>query len=167
MAYAQLFPGDLHPRVVRRSDEDPPGSWPDEGFTEASAADHADDAGPEVASLRRELRRYRYKLGYTLTIRIGSYGGPFLVVTARLPDSRFVADPDRHHPVPPLVKVTLQQPVPEQVWNWPQFAPAEREAQFAHFIRDVLKEVERHEMLEWFRRDGELVEDPHAKEARR
>jgi hypothetical protein len=178
--YAKLFPGDLRPRNGPGFEEEPAGPWIDDQFAEGWAADHAVGVSPEVASLRRELRRYRYKPGYTLSIRpIDPNGGqakgaglgfaetPLLVVSARLPDSRHVAEPDLHwsrrvleHP---QVTVVVRKPVPEAICGWLHFAPEDREAHFARFIESVLEEVEQHEMLEWFRRDGELVRDPHAK----
>lgn len=183
--YAKLFPGDLRPRNGPGFEAEPAGPWVDDQFAEGYAADHADGATPEVASLRRELRRYRYKPGYTLSIRpIGPNGGqakgvglgfaeePLLVVSAKLPDSRHVAEFDPYWsphrpPQRPLVTVVLRRAVPESIWGWPRFTPEDREVHFARFIESVLEEVEQHEMLEWFRRDGELVRDPHAKGALR
>ena len=48
----------------------------------------------------------------------------------------------------------------------PRFFQGERE-QFRIWLTHTLMALEEHEMREWLRYDGELVDDPHAPEARR
>lgn len=64
----------------------------------------------------------------------------------------------------PTIEVKLKRVIPEEL-TWPEYPREERSERFAWFLRTALEEVELHEMREWWRRDGELVDDPHAKAA--
>lgn len=53
--------------------------------------------------------------------------------------------------------------VPPTLWERDWLDPLQRAAEFERFLRGALETLEIHELREWFRRDGELVDDPHKK----
>lgn len=141
-------------------------------------------ADPVTAALRRELRRYRYKPGVELSIEppvdpkaygaptfrynsVGGWmGGPTLTVRMRVPDSRAPDPADlpwQQRPMEPaLVEVAARYGVPEPIWSeFVGWSPLERRNYFRAFLREKLRDMEDHELDEWFRCDGELVNDPH------
>jgi hypothetical protein len=146
---------------------------------------------PVTASLRNELARYTYKPGAVLTIEpprwradnptrsshfIRMYDDlPRLRIEMRVPDSRNVTpeEPTRlelgadgkYQPATTrkLIPISLERVIPEELTTREWFTREERSERFAWFLREVLEQFELHEMCEWWRRDGELVDDPHAR----
>ncbi len=101
----------------------------------------------------QEIKRYRYKPGVTLEVlpTVGHALPPVLRVTAEVQDSRA---PEGRFSASGPVKVAFQRPLPDWAADYPN--------QFPRWIMSILREFEDHEMREWLRRDGELVDDPHA-----
>lgn len=140
-----------------------------------------------VAALRRELRQYSYKPGVTMRIdppppreRRGILvsnlepfnrqwvGVPVLILHAKVPDSRQDVDgPGVHWTQRPMqrkeVKVVSRHPVPEPVcelgYGWSR---EERREFFRNFWLEALRDFEDHELREWARFGGKLIDDPHA-----
>lgn len=103
----------------------------------------------DLESLRAELARFTYRAGWNLTID-GSgnprYGGVFTLTVD-------YETPDAHHPDRP-VRVVARRTVPDLAIMV--------EDSFTVWLQSVLFDVELHESREWLRRDGVLVQDPHA-----
>lgn len=124
--------------------------------------------------LEKELKRYTYRPGWSFHIRrpfnnydifgdgksFTFYGsGPVLVMQAYVTNS---------YPPHEKIKVTATRPVPYLFDDKaPVLTEAEREREFAHWFAEAVLEIERHEMQEWLRRDGELVDDPHKNDRKR
>jgi hypothetical protein len=97
-----------------------------------------------------ELGRYTYKPGWTFSLRAELFGGNHhLVIETHLPDSR------QTHAGRTVRVLRVFQVPPGGFHNATHMA--------ALVLRWVL-DMEAHEAHEWFRRDGELVSDPHAQE---
>ncbi|HEX8108522.1 MAG TPA: hypothetical protein VF516_12400 [Kofleriaceae bacterium] len=130
--------------------------------------------GPVVASFRNELARYTYKPGVTLSVEPHEHDNmPLLRIVMEVPDSRNLTPV-----VPPLIekrpngsvgpvmkrkiiRVVLNRRIPEDL-TYREWGRDERAERFAWWLKQALEEVEVHEMREWLRCDGELVDDPHA-----
>jgi hypothetical protein len=76
----------------------------------------------------------------------------YLSVEMTLPDSRA-------HPVKtacwPTIEIVTSEPVPIDFLEWDEKSQLQ-------FIFMVIQQLENHERDEWFKIDGELVNDPHA-----
>jgi len=95
-----------------------------------------------VDELRAELARYTYKPGWRLTIAPHTGFGAVLHVGYDAPDSRTPGETARiesRHVIDP--------------WD------AEH---LAEFVAQALRQAEMHELAEWLRYDGVMVDDPHA-----
>lgn len=108
-----------------------------------------------AASLQAELDRFSYKPGWTFTA-LPSDRGPFasgdtmmIRIRARVEDSR-----------------------PGHQWEYlnvesrgmlPYYLSRD---ELPHYLLDCIRRMEDHETREWFRHDGSLVDNPHAKDAR-
>lgn len=105
-----------------------------------------------VQLLRAELARWTYKPGWRLAIVPAGgtpWASPLLTVDYIADDSRESLSGIRGQ-----VKISSRHEVPSlTVDDLELFGP---------WLADVLAEVERHEMREWLRRDGDLFDDPHA-----
>jgi hypothetical protein len=128
--------------------------------------------------LRTEVARWSYKPGFTFEVIAPErpIAGPFdpagyswepkLRITAMLPDSR------RETPVYPFEQEwepgmseprlrTERKVIPiSQTVMVPYYLDTADE--FARWFSCVLADFEHHEQREWMRRDGRLVDDPHA-----
>lgn len=130
---------------------------------------------PVGRALLLELRDYQYKPGWTFELiqrgRADQYaftpfgGGPYWIrITARFPDSRWQPDAAKGQTEKdrPVVPVTSEQPVWDPLWLCAD-EDLERNAKtFEAMLRGMIRNVEEHEIDEWFRRGGQLVRDPHA-----
>lgn len=106
----------------------------------------------DVERLRKELARFTYRPGWTLTIdgsgNLGFGGVTILTVAYEAPDAR---GPDQP------IRVVARRSIPEYAVD-----PASMDDNyFAFWLQSVLFDVELHESREWLRRDGVLYEDPH------
>lgn len=106
-----------------------------------------------VEHLRKELARYTYRANWALSIEPNGAGSLELVVRMTAIDSR---NPGRG------IVVSSGQPVPPILCGRQWDAGHSWQHEFERWLRRALDKVERHEAQEWFRRDGELVDDPHA-----
>ncbi len=117
--------------------------------------------------LDTELKRYTYKPGCTFELK-PLFDMFTVVVTARVPDSRREVPTDRVVSLPakdrfdcitgpemgrPIIPIVGRYPVPSTVIGDPDL--------FAEWLKSRLSDSEYHELREWFRRDGDLVDDPH------
>ena len=132
--------------------------------TTSNMAIYEPSADPAVEWLRGQLSRYGYKPGVTWNIehagltpfRVGTHA---LRVNVRVPDSR---SSSRR-----LIPITFTQGIPELISDLRVIQePGGRRHEFKRFLRGALETFEIHELREWFRCDGELVDDPHAPGAR-
>lgn len=98
----------------------------------------------QLAWLRNQIARYTYRPGWTLELTTDE-GHPVLIVRYPAIDSR---DPSQER------MFRAHRPVNKWIDSDP--------ALFAEWLKAALLDVERHEFDEWFRRDGQLVDDPHA-----
>lgn len=101
--------------------------------------------------LRAELARYTYRPGWEMSIETRPTDGwPELRIQFTAIDSR---DPSRWILIPTgqTIPVDLRYPGPP---SWRK--------DFGRWLRAALTRIEEHEAREWFRRDGVLVDDPHA-----
>lgn len=98
-----------------------------------------DSPNDHLAWMRQQLARHTHKPGWTLTID----PGPTLTIRWTTPDSR---NPGQ------TAAVKSIRPLPAT------YDPDE----FTQAVLAGLDDAERHETREWFRRDGVLVDDPHA-----
>jgi len=126
--------------------------------------------------LKTEVARWTYKPGFTFEViapqgpgpgrfDVATYSWePKLRITAMLPDSR------RETPVYPYEEEvdadfrprlrTERKVIPiSQTVTVPYYVDT---VAFARWFSSVLNDFEYHEQREWMRRDGELVDDPHA-----
>jgi hypothetical protein len=112
-----------------------------------------------IGDIAAEVVRYTYRPGWTLRIiltRATGYAVPHgpdwyeasLQVDAEVDDAR---NPGRRF------RLCAQFPVPYFV--------AHDIAGFRHWLARTLQDLEIHESREWLRYDGELVDDPHRREA--
>ena len=98
-------------------------------------------------SLAELVSRISYKPGWSF--KLGRDGAVFqcdtytLFIQAQVPDSR---DPEQ------IVEFVMKRMVPEYLHD---------EDMFLKWVKHTLTEAEVHEMREFFRFDGELVDDPH------
>lgn len=92
--------------------------------------------------LTDELARCSYRPGWTMQILTDPFEGVFLYVTAPVPDAFQVDE------TAPLYVRTLIPPIPDAEY-------------FAVWLHWRLEVMERHECLEFFRRDGAIWRDPH------
>lgn len=127
--------------------------------------------------LKTEVARWSYKPGFTFEAIAPErpLAGPFdpagyswdpkLRITAMLPDSR------KETPVYPYEEEVGDDFVPRlrterkvipisQTLMVPYYL--ETSDEFARWFSHVLADFEHHEQREWMRRDGQLVDDPHA-----
>lgn len=106
--------------------------------------------GPNVADLvawERKLARYSYKPGCRLELvpPTSVFDVPRVKVTLKVLDSRGSGK---------QIEIEGQFPVYEEEWD--------DEAMLDRRIQQGLMSMEAHESREWLRRDGRLVDDPHA-----
>lgn len=141
-----------------------------------------DDQYRRLQWLKTELARWTYKPGFTFEVippernptpfmPAGYSWEPSLRITAALPDSRRETASD-----PPVMewdevanepRLRLERrliPISQTV-TVPYYLDAD--ADFRRWFSSVLMDFEHHEQREWLRRDGELVDDPHAKDGAR
>lgn len=94
------------------------------------------------------VSRIKYKPGWTFSVETLSWHGgdpdSTLSITASVYDSRNLDD---------RVEFTMRRIIPEFIVD---------QNTFLSWFKSVLKEAEFHELREFFRFDGELVDDPHA-----
>lgn len=124
------------------------------------------------ASVRNELSRYRYKLGVTLTAHsagttvTGDGRGVGIRMEWTVPNSL----PGLHfgEPVPVSGMITVNPSIidPRFYDNSPE-GREHRSRLFERFLKyDIISYMENHERDEWFRCDGDLVDDPHRTDRR-
>lgn len=134
---------------------------------------------------QQQLARYQYKPGWSMEITGGNLStlgtGALLHVRFNALDSRrrheivsssgtVGRDSYAYHgwqemdwyqqeraslPQGPVIPIQGKFEIPWPVWETMD------EELFMAWLRDTLLSVERHEMDEWFARDGQLVDDPH------
>ena len=113
--------------------------------------------------------KVKYKPNFTLEYTyLIDFDQEKLTITMRVPDSR---DP-RNWDEPPSVSAIYGPEDPRRIPLVPvtasfmlEFWHGERYAK--DWLRSVLRQLEDHELDEWFRYEGELVNDPHEGEIRR
>lgn len=106
----------------------------------------------QLAWMQRELTRYTYRPGWKMTITAGHMptGPAMLVVRYEALDSR---DPTRVHQFRAHRSIG-------------PYGPDSDPDKFARELQHRLFDLEQHESREWLRRDGELLDDPHADPSR-
>lgn len=93
--------------------------------------------------LSAELAQYTYRPGWTLTLWCDDFGRVLFYVVATVPDAY---SPEK------TTELRITAWVP----------PMQTPGQFAVWLAWRLREIEFHEAMEFFRRDGKPVFDPHA-----
>lgn len=111
---------------------------------------------PDLGWLQRELARYTYRPGWTLTI--AQTGPPYTLSTYGLTTyalrAQFTA-PDTYQPERTIQLSAIRQVDPMLM----------RDSEtFARWLQHVLMDMECHESREWLRRDGVIYDNPHAKQ---
>jgi len=98
--------------------------------------------------LRAELKRLSYKPNVRMELlALAGLSDMLLLGVTRI-------EPESRNPDGPLCKIGFHYTLPPaSMMNRDNFA---REVMYALF------EMERHEAREWFKRDGEIFDDPHA-----
>lgn len=110
------------------------------------------------------FEKIQYKPNVTIAYEnVGYLGSERITVTMYVPDSR-----DPRNLAPSQDEVARGLP-PRRVPLVPITAsyfldPWYSEDYSKHYIRDVLRRMEDHELDEWLRFDGKLLNDPHADE---
>jgi hypothetical protein len=102
---------------------------------------------PFLARWRGWLAEYSYKPGWRFEVTEGGR----LVVSAEVPDVDGRTNPDGE----PLVLT---------IARWNNLNPGTHGREricFELTLRDLIRQIEEHELKEWFRRDGRPVEEPH------
>ena len=114
--------------------------------------------------LHDELKLWAYKPGWTMrlieaerTDRI-SYAGHNAEATLEI----VAMVPDSYHPSR-VIPVKGHIPVP---FYFSYGDPQHQTESFGHWLMCGIEDMERHELREWLRRNGELYDDPHKKGAR-
>lgn len=106
---------------------------------------------PSYSKLADLISRISYKPGWKFELRretfLYSVTSSMLIITATVKDSR---NPEN------TVEFVMQRMVPEYLTD---------QELFLKWVKHTLMECEIHEMREFFRLDGELVDDPHAVKA--
>lgn len=96
--------------------------------------------------LTKQLARYTYKPGYTMTIVRELGSAPFLLVEFVTTDSRQTDKQGR---------IKFRRMVPYYLGG------VGMERQFGDWLQHQLVDLEVHELREWLRLDGEIRDDPH------
>jgi hypothetical protein len=93
--------------------------------------------------LHKELSLYSYRPGWMFTLWNDPHEGFLLYIVAKVIDS---ADPEKE------TELRINSWVP----------PMETRKQFCEWLFWRLRQIEIHECMEWFKRRGQSVFDPHA-----
>jgi hypothetical protein len=137
----------------------------DQSMTHPAVLDWEGHRDPVCASLRRELREYAYKPGFEMEVpppraSAGFRGVEYLLrMTMLVPDSR-----RRDMRMSPVVSMCI---IDAKLLDGSIRAYAEGRAKlFERIVWTQLRDLEMHELDEWFRYRGKLVDDPHAPKVR-
>ena len=111
-----------------------------------------------IQEVRAEIQRYTYKPGWHLTTRTEPGGlqfAPFPHVDGKLYNLRLNIDFSAEDSRNPGRRIALhaERLIP---------AGIPEEGLLRRWLIDVLQDIEYHELREWLRYDGQLVDDPHA-----
>jgi hypothetical protein len=116
-----------------------------------------DEQARLVNALQALLDRVTYKPGYKFRALVNREPDTFLRPNVPMVEVRYTAQDARSdYPQETEVVATVPFPLVEQLDLFTDVAL------FAYFRHSVLGHLEQHETDEWFRVDGELVNDPHA-----
>lgn len=120
--------------------------------------------------LQSLVRRFRYKPGWVIEVRrTPERGGPSLAIQFHAEDSRWPRRPERKHAFGDDLRSVRIRPYTDEdlipitgEWTAPRYICEGRdEKKFWDFLHYCLREMELHELDEWFRVDGRLPFDPH------
>lgn len=98
------------------------------------------------------LQRFTYKPNFTLLFNAERLGGLSVYIKARVPNSR------------PGAKTLVVSNTARLDMGVTILGREDVERWLTSWLQAQLEAFERHELAEWFRRDGELVKDPHAED---
>jgi hypothetical protein len=108
------------------------------------------DTNEEASSWEEFFYHYKYKPGVEFEIeRLIDFDKHKLVITMWVPDSRVEIMPENGRW--PMIRIHQTARLPR--WVSEEYAK--------HRIRDEIRAMEDHEINEWIRYKGELVDDPH------
>lgn len=97
----------------------------------------------KTEEIRRELERFTYKPGWTFQVGDHPREGQLLRIEGKMPDSYNedeMIDLGISSWIPPL-------PAPVDFWSW---------------LHWRIKRIELHELAEFFKVDGKVLDDPHS-----
>lgn len=94
------------------------------------------------------LKRFTYKPGWEFIYEYDiDRNQHFVMVSMRVEDS--------YHPGN-IIPVSIRHRLPRGL------SPDDQEDYCDHYLRTMVQDLEMHELDEWFKKDGKLVNDPHA-----
>lgn len=93
------------------------------------------------------IKGLTYKPGWTLTYQRGMFCH-WLIISAQAPDARNPFE---------VITFHVQKMIPENAFDTP-------EEFINRWVKDIIIQIEMHEVREFLRYNGELVDDPHKTE---
>jgi len=94
------------------------------------------------------LKRFTYKPGWEFVYEYQiDYNEHHILVSMRVEDS--------YHPGN-IIPVSIRRRIPKGL------DPRDQEDYCIHWLQSMLQDLELHELDEWFKKDGELVHNPHS-----